>query len=99
MNHYYIRYTNNFGNTYQLYYAPAGDPVPADWTRITREAATRYCREERERAKCDPSSSGLADAYVYPAPWLYKGVIEYIKDDPHGYIIPLDCLALGREAD
>lgn len=36
---YYAHYYRNFGNTYNLYWAPDGEAVPESWERITRKAA------------------------------------------------------------
>jgi hypothetical protein len=66
--HYYIENTLGFGNTYNLYHAPADFVPPANygWERITRKDAERKAREERRRRRDDPAFSHFASAYILP---------------------------------
>lgn len=64
---YYVEYWHNFSNTYNLWHAPSGWPVPEDWQRITRRRAERLAAAERRARKVDPAFSGYASAYVLPA--------------------------------
>ena len=89
MNNYYIHYYGDFGNTYELFYAPAGKPVPADWERITRREAIAKCREERIRREETPSNGYYATDHIYPARIMEEEyeLVEYTDQ----YIIPESC--------
>lgn len=65
---YYVRY-HRFANEYSLRYTVGGAELSIDdgWERITRRDAERLARAERERRRWEPSRSGYADAYIYPA--------------------------------
>ena len=71
MKKYYI-VQGNFANSYQLFWATdATDAVALleeypNAEQITRKQAIAYARAERNRRKLSPSSSGYADAYIYP---------------------------------
>lgn len=88
MNAYYIHYYRDFGNTYCLYYAPVGTPVPPELERITRAQAEQKCRDERLARKYDPNFSGYGDTYIYPLSSRGKD-IERIKPS-RGYIVRED---------
>lgn len=95
MYHYYIHYYMDFFNTYHLYYAPVGEPVPAEWQRITRKEAIHYCAEERKRIRNHSSFSGVADTFIFPARAGIDGNGEsfrwgqlYEPWEVNGYLVP-----------
>lgn len=94
MNSYYVHFWHDFGNTYNLYYAPSGQPVPEQWEKITRKDAIRYCTDERHRRRADPAFSGYADAYIFPAfcgqlpDWQHAEIMREFS----GYIVPAACI-------
>lgn len=63
---YYVRYYRDFGNTYNLYWLPDGEPAPAGLERITCKKAVDLCKQERDRRKYDQAFSGYADAWIWP---------------------------------
>lgn len=63
---YYVKYYMNFGNTYNLYWLPDGEPAPAGLERITRKKAFDLCKQERDRRRYDQAFSGYADTWVWP---------------------------------
>lgn len=63
---YYVEYYRDFGNTYNLYWAPYDIHVPASFQRITRQKAEKLCRQERQARRDNPDFSGYADTYVWP---------------------------------
>ena len=68
MKKYYIEYTRNFSNTYNLYWADESnaDCVTENMERISREIALNMCSQEDYRRKYDQSCSGYADNRIYP---------------------------------
>lgn len=96
MNNYYVHYWSNFGNTYRLYYAPAGEPVPDEWERITRKDAIKLCTDERYRRRTDPAFSGYADEYIFPAfcGRLRSNQYTQITREFSGYIVPAKCITV-----
>ena len=86
MKKYYIHFTRDFGNTYDLYYCECPEDyaaLPSDARQITRREAERYCRDENERRRSDPMFSGYATNKIYPA-------ADDIDPDAYvpGYIVP-----------
>lgn len=65
---YYVIYTDNFANTYDLVYTTPETEhlLPDGAERITRNEAIRLCRAEIDRRKYETSSSGYADTHVWP---------------------------------
>lgn len=63
--YYYIKY-GNFGNVYNLYWAPADFTPPETWERISRKDAERYAAAERRRRKENPAFAYFADSYIWP---------------------------------
>ena len=63
---YYIEYTADFGNTYNLFHAPADFNAPESWERITRKKAEQLARDERNRRRDDPAFSGFASSLILP---------------------------------
>lgn len=63
---YYIEYTADFGNTYNLFHAPADFKAPESWERITRKKAEQLARDERSRRRDDPAFSGFASSCILP---------------------------------
>lgn len=84
-NAYYIEYTNDFANTYNLWYAPAGAAVPEGLERITRKLAEQKCRNERDARKYDPNFSGYGDTHIYPISCYGKHVEP--REALTGYIV------------
>lgn len=66
MKTYYVHYYNGCRNCYNLYHAPEGVSVPAEWERITRAEAIDLCRDEIVRRKEAPMFSGYASSMVLP---------------------------------
>lgn len=64
MRKYWIKYTRNFGNTYNLCWTDGNDLHENEWERITRKEAETKAREERNRRKYDRSFSGFASACI-----------------------------------
>lgn len=92
-NAYYIEYTNNFANTYSLWYAPVGAAVPESLKRITRKEAELKCREEREARKHDSNFSGYGDTHIYPISCYGKYVEP--REALTGYIVDEADLTIG----
>nr|DAK62615.1 MAG TPA: hypothetical protein [Caudoviricetes sp.] len=63
---YYVEYYRDFGNTYNLYWLPSGEPAPAGLERITYKRAVELCKDERYRLKYDQAFSGYADTWIWP---------------------------------
>lgn len=63
---YYVEYYRDFGNTYNLYWAPCDITVPASFERITRKKAENLCKRERQARRDNPDFSGCADTYIWP---------------------------------
>lgn len=63
---YYVRYWNNFSNTYELYYTDNGEAVRDDFEQITRKEAIALCVEEKRRRKYDQAFSGAAATTIVP---------------------------------
>ena len=63
---YYVEYYRDFGNTYNIYWLPDGEPAPAGLERITRKQALDLCKQERYRRKYDQAFSGYADTWIWP---------------------------------
>ena len=84
-NAYYIEYTNDFANTYNLWYAPAGAAVPDGLERITRRFAEQKCRSERDARRYDPDFSGYGDTHIYPISCYGKHVEP--REALTGYIV------------
>lgn len=84
-NAYYIEYTNDFANTYNLWYAPAGAAVPEGLERITRRFAEQKCRSERDARRYDPDFSGYGDTHIYPI--SCRGKMVEPRGQFHGYIV------------
>lgn len=65
---YYVIYTDNFANTYDLVYTTPETEhlLPDGAERITRNEAIRLCRAELDRAKYDQGSAGYASTAVWP---------------------------------
>ena len=68
MKKYYIEYTKNFSNTYNLYWADEtnADSVTENMERISREEALSLCAQESYRRKYDQACSGFADNKISP---------------------------------
>lgn len=67
---YFVYYYNNFGNTYNLYWADSPEMIaalPENAERISRKKAIQLCRDEKYRQKCDSSFSGYATTSIFPA--------------------------------
>lgn len=67
---YFVHYYNNFGNTYNLYWADSPEMIaflPEGAEKISRKEAIRLCREEKYRAKNNPTFSGYATGTIFPA--------------------------------
>lgn len=62
---YYVKYWNDFNNTYSLCWADKEISDPS-FERITFGKAKRLCVAENRRRKTDPSFSGYADNKIYP---------------------------------
>lgn len=78
MKKYYAHFYKDFGNTYNLYYTESEADealLPEGAQRITRENALRLAADEAAQRKNDPSFSGYADAYIFPA--------DYDRSDNH----------------
>ena len=63
---YYVHYYNGFANAYNLYHAPEGVSVPAEWERITYDRAVYLCKREIERRKEGSMFAGYASSMVLP---------------------------------
>ncbi len=63
---YYIERTADFGNTYNLFHAPADFKAPDSWERITRKQAEQLARAERSRRRDDPAFAGFASSVILP---------------------------------
>lgn len=73
MRNYYVKYTNNFHNTYNLCYVEDDETPPSgDWTRISRKEAISLCVAERDRERYDNQFSGFADSYIFPYKECYS---------------------------
>ena len=85
MRKYYVSY-GEFANTYSLRYSESKEQdkmlKERGFERITRDEAIRLARREAERRLENPSSSGFADKYIYPAE--HNGL--YYKER-NGYIV------------
>lgn len=82
---YYVEYYRDFGNTYNLYWLPDGEPAPARFERITCKQAIELCKQERYRRRYDQAFSGYADTWVWP-----YGAPEAVR-----YCHPLDLRTSG----
>lgn len=78
-NYYYIEYTNNFGNTYNLYYARYDVKVPETLARINRDEAIQKCRDARI------DETGFASTYILPFSAYGKSV--QLREPVSGYIV------------
>lgn len=70
MKQYFVYYTNDFCNTYQLYYAETPAQIaalPKDVEHITRKQAEQLAQAERVRQKEQPMSSCFASSAIFPA--------------------------------
>ena len=84
---YFVHRYNNFGNTYNLYWADSPEMIaalPEDAERISRKEAIRLCREERYRRKHDPSFSGYATDTIFPADYPDD---QDIRSDKRFYLV------------
>lgn len=87
MRKYYVHYYQDFANTYNLYYAESGFPVPDTWRQITRKEAEKLARAERRRRIEDEAFSGRACAEIFPADYPDDGdIINDRRYALHGYI-------------
>ncbi len=87
MKKYYIHYTLDFGNTYELLYCECEADyaaLPDDAKRITRREAEQYCRAENKRRRDDPMFSGFATNQILPAAGDYDPCGDLVP----GYIVP-----------
>lgn len=70
MKKYFILYTRDFSNTYDIVYAETPEQeqqaVAKGYERITRREAERLCRAEMDRRQDDPAFSGYASAEILP---------------------------------
>lgn len=82
---YYVNFYRDFSNTYRLYYAPAGVPVPKEWKHITRKRAIHLCIRERRARREDPAFSGYADIYIFPA-WTANYSCD-AREKVNGYVL------------
>lgn len=67
---YFVHRYNDFGNTYNLYWADSPEMIaalPEGAERISRKEAIRLCRDEKQRAANDPAFSGYATDTIFPA--------------------------------
>lgn len=85
---YYVEYYRDFGNTYNLYWAPCDITVPASFERITRKKAEDLCKRERQARRDNPDFSGYADTYIWPYGLGYE--------QEAGSIYPPDCEKSGH---
>jgi hypothetical protein len=91
MKNYYIKYWNDFGNTYRLAYAETDAQKryasENKWEKITRKEAEHYCTEENARRESDENFAYYADNAIFPID--YNSDIG-IENDKHytkiGYI-------------
>lgn len=65
MKKFFVRYTADFGNTYDLCYTEDGSE-PEGYERITRKEAEGKARAEARRRKDDPSFAYYAPEYITP---------------------------------
>jgi hypothetical protein len=73
MRNYYVKYTDNYHNTYNLCYVEEGESLPSgDWSRISRKEAISLCVAERDRERYDNQFSGFADSYILPYKECYS---------------------------
>jgi len=65
MKHYFVCYTRDFGNTYDLCYTEDGS-TPEGYERITRKEAEKNARAEARRRKDNPNFAYYAPEYITP---------------------------------
>lgn len=90
MKKYYVRYWNNFANTYHLCWAETPEQVAKaeekGCERISKKEAEKLCAEENYRRKTDYNFSGYASSIILPVD--YDG--DWINDKnmyKNGYMI------------
>lgn len=70
MKRYYVKYYNNFCNTYNLAWAETTEQIAIaeknGMERITRKQAEKLCSDENYRRKTDYNFSGFASSIILP---------------------------------
>lgn len=92
MKKYFVRYWNDFANTYYLVWTGTDQEtaaaVEAGYERITRAKAEKLCRDERWRREHDAAFSGFASEVILP--FFYSDEVDW-RNDPfmelNGYIV------------
>ena len=75
MKRYYVEYWNNFGNTYNLYWAETPEQIEKAekfCERISRKDAEKLCTAENYRRKHDNAFSGFAMNFILPIDYEYE---------------------------
>ena len=76
MKKYYVEYWNNFGNTYNLYWAGTPEQIAIaesnGFERISRKCAEKLCADENYRAKNDYNFSGYASNVILPVDYDFE---------------------------
>lgn len=93
MKQYYVRYTRNFANCYDLVYAETEqekrEAEENGWERVSRAKAFSLCADENYRRKHDPAFSGFASTVILPITYP-AGDMDW-QNDRHmvrdGYIV------------
>lgn len=87
MKKYYVRYTSNFYNEYQLAWAddehPIPDPEDNGWKLITKKEAVSLAEEATLHRRVYANFSGYADEYIYPW-WINESLWEFY-DQEYGH--------------
>lgn len=70
MKRYFIKFYNDFSNTYNLAWAETPEQMEIakneGWSQISRVKAINFCKKEREKEHYNSMFSGYASRYIYP---------------------------------